>query len=215
MKRAGKGETSKRRFARIRRGEVLVHNLPSINIEPRLRALFESDEELVVGEQGGEVDTTHLSNPDLVFIREVPVPSDKEEEQIESEPESDNMVVSTCLKYSRFKGDGNHDVDDWFCEFESIATANQEDFDAKQNIFQGLLKREVLKWYQGIPEAIQNDSNQLTNLFVRMFREAGGKARALGRLSRMTMISSESVRRYGQKVKALIQKLTTKIAPSV
>jgi hypothetical protein len=51
--------------------------------------------------------------------------------------------------------------------------------------------------------------------FSQAFREVGGEARALGRLSKMTMRTSESVRKYGQRVKVLIQKLTMEIAPSV
>ena len=64
---------------------------------------------------------------------------------------SDNMP--TRLKYSKFRGDGRQDVDDWYSEFESIALANQEDEQIKQRIFQGLLKGEALKWYQDIPSA--------------------------------------------------------------
>jgi hypothetical protein len=51
--------------------------------------------------------------------------------------------------------------------------------------------------------------------FLQAFREVGGEARALGRLSKTTMKPSESVRKYGQRVKALIQKLTMEINPSV
>ena len=50
---------------------------------------------------------------------------------------------------------------------------------------------------------------------MQAFREVGGEARALGRLSKLTMKSSESVQKYGQKVKALIQKLTTKMSPNL
>jgi hypothetical protein len=121
----------------------------------------------------------------------------------------------TRLKYKRFKGDGHQDVDDWFSEFESIAVANQEEDEAKQRIFQGLLKGEALKWYQDIPVRDRNDWEQLTTTFLQAFQEVGGEARALGRLSKMTMRTSESVRKYGQWVKALIQKLTMEIAPSV
>jgi hypothetical protein len=121
----------------------------------------------------------------------------------------------TRLKYKRFKGDGHQDMDDWFSEFESTAVENQEEDEAKQRIFQGLLKGEALKWYQDIPVRNQNDWDQLTTAFLQAFREVGGEARALGRLSKMTMRTSESVRKYGQQVKALIQKLTMEIAPSV
>jgi hypothetical protein len=125
------------------------------------------------------------------------------------------MVPSTRLKYSRFWGDGRHDVDDWYCEFKSIATANEEDPEAKRRIFQGLLKGEALKWYIDVPEETRNSWAEFVPLFLKTFREAGGEARALGRLSRMTMKPAESVRKYSQRVKALIQKLTTEIAQSV
>jgi hypothetical protein len=72
-----------------------------------------------------------------------------------------------------------------------------------------------LKWYQDVPVRNRNDWDQLTTAFLQAFREVGGEARALGRLSKMTMRTSESVRKYGQRVKALIQKLTMEITPSV
>ena len=45
------------------------------------------------------------------------------EEELSSE-DKDNMPSTTRLKYSRFKGDGGQDVDDWLTEFESTALAN-------------------------------------------------------------------------------------------
>ena len=145
---------------------------------------------------------------------EVAMGGERVKEESSSEDE-DNMPSTIRLKYSRFKGDGSQDVDDWLTEFESTALANQEELAAKQWIFQGVLKGEALKWYQDVPDLIWDNWEQLTLLFLRTFREAGGEARALGRLSKMTMGTSESVRRYGQRVKALIQKLTTDITPSV
>ena len=132
-----------------------------------------------------------------------------------SSDDSDIMPSTTRLKYSRFKGDGSQDVDDWLTEFRSIAAANQEEPAATLRIFQGLLKGEALKWYQDVSDRIRTSWDQLSNVFLRTFREAGGEARALGRLSKMTMGKSEFVRRYGQRVKALIQKLTTEISPTV
>ena len=113
-----------------------------------------------------------------------------------SSDESDTMPSTTRLKYSRFKEDGSQDVDDWLMEFKSTAIANQEEPATILRIFQGLLKGEALKWYQDVPNRIQTNWDQLSNLFLRTFREAGGEARALGRLSKMTMGKSESVRRY-------------------
>ena len=132
-----------------------------------------------------------------------------------SSEESDTMPSTTRLKYNKFKGDGSQDVDDWLTEFKSTIVANQEEPAAALRIFQGLLKGEALKWYQDVPDRIRTNWEQLTNLFLRTFREAGGEARALGRLSKTIMGKSKSVRRYGQRVKALIQKLTTEISPTV
>ena len=128
------------------------------------------------------------------------------------------MLVLCCdtrLKYQRFKGDGSQDADEWLCEFESTAIANQENEAAQQRIFQGLLKGEALKWYQDVPDPVRNNWAQLKTDFLQAFREVGGEARALGRLSKLTMKSTESVRKYGQRVKALMQKLTTEIAPNL
>ena len=80
---------------------------------------------------------------------------------------SDNMP--TCLKYSRFRGDGSQDVDDWISKFESIALTNQEDLEAKQRMFQGLLKGEALKWYQDILDRSWNDREEFVSLFLRTF----------------------------------------------
>jgi hypothetical protein len=137
---------------------------------------------------------------------------DPEPEGVGTGSEEETM---TQMKYKRFKGDGHQDVDDWFSEFESTAVANQEEDEAKQRIFQRLLKGEALKWYQDVPVRNRNDWDQLTTAFFQAFREVGGEVRVLGRLSKMTMRTSESVRKYGQRVKALIQKLTMEIAPSV
>lgn len=133
----------------------------------------------------------------------------------DSDNDVNEMVPVTRLKYSRFKGDGSQDVDDWFGEFEATALANQEDPLSKRRIFQGLLKGEALKWFQDVSETVRANWEEFTTLFLRTFREAGGEARALGRLSKMTMKPRETVRRYGQRVKGLIQKLTTDIAQSV
>ena len=132
-----------------------------------------------------------------------------------SSDESDIMPSTIRLKYSRFKAGGSQDVDDWLTEFKSTAIANQEEPATILRIFQGLLKGEALKWYQDVPDRIRTNWEQLSSLFLRTFREAGGEARALGRLNKMTMGKSESIRCYGQRVKALIQKLTTEIFPTV
>ena len=62
-----------------------------------------------------------------------------------SSDESNTMPSTTRLKYSRFKGDGSQDMDDWLTEFKSTAIANQEELATILRIFQGLLKGEALK----------------------------------------------------------------------
>ena len=228
MNRAERSGTSERRSARLnRRSETLIPNFAGVNVDPRLRPIFQVEEELRFGTPEAEIEPAEVpiltpaagpaEEPDRTeeAVEEEERLDQEEEDRSESVSEEGNMVGSTRLKYSKFKGDGRQDVDDWLCEFESIVLANQEDFAAQQRIFQGLLKGEALKWYQDVPADVRNNWDALTTLFVRTFREAGGEARALGRLSGMTMKHSESVRKYGQRVKALIQKLTTDIAPSV
>ena len=87
---------------------------------------------------------------------EVATGGERVEEESSSEDE-DSMPSTTRLKYSRFKGDGSQDMDDWLTEFESTALANQEELAAKQRIFQGVLKGEALKWYQDVPDRIRDN----------------------------------------------------------
>ena len=137
------------------------------------------------------------------------------EDPVEGRVSENAMVRSTRLKYERFRGDGHQDVNDWLGEFESMAIAEEEVEGAKRRIFQGLLKGEALKWYQDLPADETNDWEQLKPAFLYTFREAGGEATALGKLSTIRKKPHESVRRYGQKVKALIQRLTFGTAPKM
>ena len=206
-----------RRSARLAKTKrrIDVGDQPSSSQIPRQRSTSRSEDEQVMVGQVEVVVTPSAHQPDLVEPEEeVTMGGERVEEELEPEDE-ENMPSTTRLKYSRFKGDGSQDVDDWLTKFESTALANQDETAAKQRIFQGVLEGEALKWYQDVLDRIQNNWEQLTLLFLRTFREAGGEARVLGRLSKMTMGTSKSVRRYRQRVKALIQKLTTEIAPNV
>jgi Retrotransposon gag protein len=215
-----KRESSLRKSARLKKKKrkIPVDESEGTDLGSHLHTDSESEEDLVVVHQEEAV-ASSPQVPDPNEDRErTPTPDRDQEEEviIGSDLEgalSDNMP--TRLKYSKFRGDGRQDVDDWFSEFQSIALANQEDDQIKQRIFQGLLKGEALKWYQDVPVATRNDWDNFILTFLRTFWEAGGEARALGRLSRITMKSSESVRKYGQRVKALIQKLTTDAAPAL
>ena len=176
---------------------------PSEFISPSLPPRLRRDQVVTVVEE------------DAVLVEENNEENRVSEESAELDTSIDQMAPNTRLKYTRFKGDGSQDVDDWFGEFEAIATANQEDEASRRRVFHGLLRGEALKWYQDVPDGVRADWDELTDLFLRTFREAGGEARALGRLSKMTMKPGESVRKYGQRVKGLIQKLTSEIAQSV
>ena len=216
MKRSQEKGQPEHRSARLARTKARVDNsgeFGSIRLEEAHFRSRSKDEEITVG-QVEVIVTPGLDQATLAG------PEVQEEERRASagellSDESDIMPSMTHLKYSRFKGDGSQDVDDWLTEFKSTAIANQEEPATILRIFQGLLKGEALKWYQDVPERIRTNWEQLSSLFLRTFREAGGEARALGCLSKMTMKKSESVRRYGQRMKALIQKLTMEISPTV
>jgi hypothetical protein len=192
---------------------VIVLDLPGTYLDGRLRTTSRLEGDVVVlSPTRPDPDRSHWEDSGSFIPEEAEGP---EAESGKEELSDGPMAPSTRLKYSRFRGDGRHDVDDWYCEFESIANANEEDPEAKRRIFQGLLKGEALKWYIDVPEDTRDSWAEFVPLFLKTFREAGGEARALGRLSRMTMKPAESVRKYSQRVKALIQKLTTGIAQSV
>ena len=203
-----KGGSLVRKSARLekKRRKISVEESEGTNLSSKLNIDSESEEDLVVVQQEEEsvASPPRVPNPNEWRERSL-IPDFEEEIIIGSETDgssSDNMP--NRLKYSKFRRDGSQDVDDWFSEFESIALVNQEELESKQRIFQGLLKGEALKWYQDVLDATRNDWDNFTLLFLRTFREVGREARALGHLSRITMKSSESVRKYGQSVKALI-----------
>ena len=215
MKHSQERGQPERRSARLARTKARVdrsEEFGSIRLgDAHFRSGFE-DEGITVG----QVEVVVTPGPDQAAPAGPEVREEREASVDElSSNESDIMPSTTRLKYSRFKGDGSQDMDDWLSEFKSTAAANQEEPATALRIFEGLLKGEALKWYQDVPDRIRTSWDQLSNLFLRTFREAGGEARALGRLSKMTMGKSEFVRRYGQRVKALIQKLTTEISPTI
>ena len=99
--------------------------------------------------------------PDQAPTAEPEVEEEERKASVEglSSDESDIMPSTTRLKYSRFKGDGSQDVDDWLTKFQSTAIANQEEPATILRIFQGLLKGEALKWYQDVPDRIRTSWN--------------------------------------------------------
>ena len=216
MKRSQERGQPERRSARLARTKARVDNSEEFGSiwlgDAHFRSGFE-DEEITIG----QVEVSVTPGPDQATPAGPKVQEEERRASVNELPsnESDIMPSTTRLKYNKFKGDRSQDVDDWLTEFQSMAIANQEEPATIFRIFQGLLKGEALKWYQDVPDRIRTNWEQLSSLFLRTFREVGGEARALGRLSKMMMGKSESVRRYGQRVKALIRKLTTEISPTV
>lgn len=52
------------------------------------------------------------------------------------------------IKYTRFKGDGVQDVDDWMEQYLATLAANDEgDEDTTKRLFRGLIDGEALRWY--------------------------------------------------------------------
>ena len=202
MRRAqGRGELERRstRLSKTKKRREMEE--PSESQNPRAYFASGSEEELVVVQYQGDQLTTRESDQHSTPSQSSPGRAGGTEgtDPNSLSEDSDSMPTTTRLKYSRFRGDGSQDVDDWFCEFESTALANQGDNEAKAHIFQWLLKGEARKWYQDVPKFTRSSWEQLTRLFLRTFHEAGREARALGQLSKMTMKKSESVWKYGQR----------------
>ena len=133
----------------------------------------------------------------------------------ESSAEETTMPPVTRLKYKKFFGDGEQDVDDWYEDFMATAKANQEDSDSTKRVFGGLMKDHARKWLKDQPAAIQADFDDLSQKFLTAFRESGGEARAISKLNRIRMEPSKSVLKYRQRLKDLIRKLATEPAENM
>src|SRR5450759_2184760 len=206
--------TSTRKSARLEKKRQKEFGVSSqgTDLNSRFRFTTDSEEELIVVTVAGGAVQSPSSDPNQEEGSDRSASPDPEGNEVAGAAEDE---MPTRLKYSKFRGDGRKDVDEWVTEFESIALANQEEADAKPRIFQGLLKGEALRWYQNVPEENRADWDNFLNSFRRTFREVGGEARAMSRLSQITMKKSESVRKYGQRVKALMQKLTSDVPAAI
>ena len=125
MKRSEEKGQLERRSARLAKTKARVNNSKEFGSIQLGDAHFRSgseDEGITVG----QVEVIVTPGPDQA------PPAEPEEEEEErgasgdglSSDESDIMPSTTRLKYSRFKGDGSQDVDDWLTEFKSTAIAN-------------------------------------------------------------------------------------------
>ena len=177
MKRSQERGQPECRSARLARTKARVDNSEEFRSIRLGDAHFRSeskDEEITVG----QVEVSVTLGPDQATLAGPEVQEEERRASVDEllSDESDIMPSMTRLKYSRFKGDGSQDVDNWLTEFKSTAIANQEELATILRIFQRLLKGEALKWYQDVPDRIRTNWEQLSSLFLRTFREAGGEA---------------------------------------
>lgn len=190
--------------------EEIVAEIEEVLIVPRPESTSGNDQPTSSSDRSQPVSPTGGSGP--------PSPGGGEPDPMAAQvanADDARRAPITRLKYSRFQGDGGKDVDDWLEEFTATAQANLEDDESRLRVFSGLLKGEALKWYLDVPVAVRRVWAELTEAFVHTFREAGGEARAVGQLGKIRKKDAESIRKYGQRVKALMNKVAVGIAPSV
>ena len=122
---------------------------------------------------------------------------------------STTMPTHTRLKYEKFKPQEHQDVDDWMEQYLAVSTANEEAEDAvRLRIFPGLLSGEALKWYNAQEATLKIDWAALKVAFEKEFRDEGADARVLGQLNKAVMGPKESLRKYTQRIRDLMSRLT-------
>ena len=103
------------------------------------------------------------------------------------------MPPSFRIKYTRFRGDGNQDVDDWMEQYLATLAANDEgDEDTTKRLFCGLLEGEALKWYGSLDINVKADWPVLKAPFEQEFREIGADSRVMARLNSVKMKDSDT-----------------------
>ena len=167
MNRSQERGQPERRSAWLARTKARVDNNEEFGSIRLGDAHFKSgseDEEITVG----QIEVSVTPGPDQATPAGPEVQEEERRASVDelSSDEGDIMPSTTRLKYSRFKGDGSQDVDDWLTEFKSTAIANQEEPATILWIFQGLLKGEALKWYQDVPDRIRTNWEQLSSLYL-------------------------------------------------
>jgi Retrotransposon gag protein/Zinc knuckle len=129
---------------------------------------------------------------------------------IQNPTSSVKMPPSFRIKYTRFKGDGSQDVDDWMEQYLATLAANAEgDEETTKRLFRGVIEGEALKWYGTLDAAVKNDWPRLQAAFEQEFREIGADSQVMARLSSMKMEPADTLRSYTQRVHQLVGKLST------
>lgn len=119
------------------------------------------------------------------------------------------MAPTFRIKYTRFKGDGTQDVDDWMEQFQPTLAGNDETDDATaRRLFRGLIDGEAMCWYNSQSAMLHGDWPGLRAAFVKEFREIGADARVMARLNSVMMKPGDFLRSYTKKVQKLIGKLS-------
>src|SRR5450759_1378299 len=120
------------------------------------------------------------------------------------------MPPSFRIKYTRFKGDGSQDVDDWMEQYLATLAANDEgDVETTKRLFRGVIEGEALRWYGMLDQAVKADWPTLKSAFEQEFREIGADSRVMSRLNSIKMKPSNTLRSYTQRVHQLVGKLST------
>ncbi|CAM6125094.1 unnamed protein product [Calypogeia fissa] len=120
------------------------------------------------------------------------------------------MPPSFRIKYTRFRGDGSQDVDDWMEQYLATLAANDEgDEDTTKRLFRGLIDGEALRWYNALDAGVRADWARLKSAFEQEFREVGADSRVMARLNAIKMKPADTLRSYTQRVQQLVGKLST------
>ncbi|KAL3676075.1 hypothetical protein R1sor_026023 [Riccia sorocarpa] len=109
------------------------------------------------------------------------------------------------LRYGIFKGRGGEDPDTFLQEFDKITIANRESTEAdKVRIFPALLHKRAAKWVHGLDIAVRQNWAQLRESFLNEFRDLDFDSRVIGKLNRLRRKKKESLRRYTQRFRDLV-----------
>src|SRR5450759_3255104 len=119
------------------------------------------------------------------------------------------MAPFFLIKYTRFKGDGSQDVDDWMEQYLATLAANDEgDVETTKRLFRGVIKGEALRWFGTLDVTVKNDWPTLKHAFEQELREIGADSRVMLRLNAIKMKPSDTLRSYTQCFHQLVGKLS-------
>ncbi|KAL3679597.1 hypothetical protein R1sor_022553 [Riccia sorocarpa] len=109
------------------------------------------------------------------------------------------------LRYGIFKGREGEDPDTFLQKFDKITIANRESTEVdKVRIFPALLHKRAAKWVHGLDIAVRQNWVQLRESFLNEFMDLDFDSRVIGKLNRLRRKKKESLRRYTQRFRDLV-----------